>query len=97
MKSASDCLTIIDFAIVENINGSSDLQDIHKYFIEKGQSDFIKDRFALSKVLGQINSLIENHYQFPEEDLKNEYVQFRKLMLVWLIECNTKPEVDDQQ
>ena len=51
VKSISDCLNIIDHAIVENIIGSSDLEDIHKYFSEKGQSDFIEDRVALSKVL----------------------------------------------
>ena len=48
-------------------------------------------------MLSQLNSVIENYYQFPEEDMKNEYVQLKKLTLVWLIECNTKPEVDDQQ
>ena len=32
VKSVSDCLNIIDFALVENIVGSSDLEDIHKYF-----------------------------------------------------------------
>ena len=41
--------------------------------------------------------MIENYYQFPEKDIKYEYVQLRKLLLVWLIECNTKPEVDDDQ
>ena len=30
LKSVSDCLNIIDFAIVENIIASSDLGDIHK-------------------------------------------------------------------
>ena len=97
VKSVSDCLNIIDLAIVENIIGSSDLEDIHKNLLEKGQSEFIEDRVAPSKVLSQLNSMIENCYQFPEEDIKNEYVQLRKLILVWVIECNTKPEVDDQQ
>ena len=98
VKSVSDCLNIIDQAtIVENIIGSSDLEDIHKYLLEKGQSNFIEDRVALSKVLSQIKSMIENYYQFPEEDIKNEYVQLRKLLIVWLMECNTKPEIDDQQ
>ena len=41
--------------------------------------------------------MIENYYQFPEEDIKNEFVQLRKLILVWLKECNSKPEVHDQQ
>ena len=83
VKSVSDCLNIIDRAIVENIIGSSDLEDVHKYLLEKGQSDFIEDRVALSIVISQINSMMENYYQFPEEYIKNEYVQLRKLILVW--------------
>ena len=58
MKSVSDCLNIIDRALGETFIGSSDLENTHKYLLEKGQSDFIEDRVALSKVLGQINSMI---------------------------------------
>ena len=32
VKSDSDCLNIFDFAIVENVIGSSDLENIHKSF-----------------------------------------------------------------
>ena len=63
-------MNIIDFAIVENIIGSSDLEDIHKYLLEKQESEFVEDRVALSQVLSQKNSMIENYYQFPEEDIK---------------------------
>ena len=62
MKSVSDCLNIIDDARVENIGkniGISDLENIHKYLLEKGQSDFIEDRVALPNVLSQINSIIK--------------------------------------
>ena len=76
MKSISDCLIIIDDAIVENNGkyfGISDLEYFHKYsFLEKGQSDFIEDRVALSNVLSQMNCIIENHYQFVEEDIKSK-------------------------
>ena len=78
MKSVSDCLNIIDDAIVENIGnyfGISILENIHKDLLEIGQSDFIEDRVALSNVLSLINSIIENHYQFVEEDVKNKYMQ----------------------
>ena len=66
VKSVTDCLNIIDFAIVENIFVSSHLEDIHEYFLEKEESEFIEDRVALSEVFSQINSMIENYYQFPE-------------------------------
>ena len=98
MKSVSDCLNIIDDAIVENIGkfiGISNLESIHKYLLEKGQSNFIEDRVALSNVFSQISSIIENYYQFYEEDIKSEYIQLRKLILAWLIECGTEPQVDD--
>ena len=96
VKSVSDCLNIIDFAIVENIIVNSDLEDIHKYLLEKEESEFIEDRVVLPQVFSQITSMIENSYQFPEEDLKIEYVQLRKLILVWLKERNTKLENDNQ-
>ena len=77
VKSVGDCLNNIDDAIAENIGkiiGNSNLEKIHKYLIEKGQSDFFEDRVALSNVFSQINSFIENHYQIAEEDIKSEYI-----------------------
>ena len=91
-------MNIIDDAIVEILGkyfSISALENIHKNLLEKGQSDFIEDKVAPSNVLSQMNSIIENYYQFPEEDTKSEYVQLRKLILVLLIECGTEPEVDD--
>ena len=86
VKSVSDCLNTIYDAIVETIGnyiGISNLENIHKYLIEKRQSTFIEDRVALSNMFSQTNSIIENYYQFDEEDIKNEYIQMRKLILVW--------------
>ena len=99
MQTICGCLNIIDDAIVEHngkYTGISNLESIHKCLLEKRQSDFIEDRVALSNVLGQIHSIIENHYQFVEEDIKSEYIVLRKLILVWLIECSTEPKVDKQ-
>ena len=75
MKSISDCLNIIDDAIVENIGkhvGISSLENLHKYLLENGQSDFIENRIALSNVSNQIIITIENYHQFAEEDTKSE-------------------------
>ena len=79
VKSVTDCLNIINFAKVEDIVASSHLEDIHKYFLEKEESEFIEDRVALSKVLSQINSMIENYYQFPEKDIPVDQFCFFKL------------------
>ena len=70
VKSIRDCLNMTDGVIVENNGkyiGISNLENIHKYLLQKGQSDFIEDRIALAIVLSQINCIIENHYQFAED------------------------------
>ena len=72
VKSVSDCLNLFYDAIPENFIGISNLENIRRYLLEIGQSDFIEERDALSIVLSQINSIIENHYQFAEEDRKSE-------------------------
>ena len=100
VKSVGDCLKVYDHVIIKNIAkyiGVSDLENVHKYLLEIGQSDYIEDRVAVSNVLSQKNSVIENHYQFTEKDKKSEYIQLRKLILAWLIECSTEPEIDDQK
>ena len=53
VKSVTDCMNVIDFAIVENIIVGSHLEDIHKYFLEKEEIEFNENRVALSKVLSQ--------------------------------------------
>ena len=81
MKSVSRYLNKIDGVILEIIGkyiGISDLENFHKYLLEKGQSEFIEDRVALSKVLSQIISTKENYYQFAEEN-KNTMYSFEKI------------------
>ena len=95
-----NCVNFIDDAIVENIGkyiGISNLENIHKYLIENGQSDFVGDRVTLSNVLSQIKTIIGNNYRFVGKDKISEYGQLRKLIIVWLIESSTEPEVDNQQ
>ena len=65
--------------------------------LEVGQCDFIEDSVALTDVLSQRSSIKENHHQFVEEGIKKENIQWRKLILDWLEECNTKAEVVEQQ
>ena len=75
VKSVSDCLNVIDDAIVESIGkiiSISDSENIRNCLLEIGQSDFIEDRFAQSNVLSQINSILENRYQSVEENTKRE-------------------------
>ena len=91
--------TLLKDAVAGNIGkyiGISILENVHKPLLKIVQSDFIENRVTLSNVLSQINSIIENHYQFAEEDIKSEYIQLRKILLIWVIEYSTELEIDNQ-
>ena len=48
IKTISDCLSEIDFAIVENVRllGIEKLEDIHNHLLEFGKNNYIEDRIA---------------------------------------------------
>ena len=93
IKTVSDCLSGIDFAIVENVRllGIEKLEDIHNYLLEFGKNNYIEDRLALLKVLKHINCIIDNYSSYEvNESIYNEYVELRKLIVEWIIECDIK-------
>ena len=100
LKTISDCLSATDFAIVENIRlfGIKHLEDIHNRFLEFRQTEYIENSVALLKILKQINCIVDNYSSHEgDENIFNEYVEMRKLIVDWLIECNTEPEVNNQE
>ena len=100
VKTISDCLTTIDFAIVENVRllGIKTLEDVRYRLLEFRQSEYKENRIALLKVLKQINCIIDKSSSYKDdESIYNEYVELRKLIVDWLIECGTEPEVDNQE
>ena len=95
IKTILDCLSGIDFAIVENVRllGIERLEDIHNHLIEFGKNNYIEDRIALLKVLKHINCIIDNYSSYEDnESIYNEYVELRKLIVERVIECNIKAE-----
>ena len=95
IKTISDCFSGIDFAIVENVRllGIERLEDIHNHLLEFGKNNYIEDRIALLKVLKHINCIIDNYSSYEDnESIYNEYVELRKLIVEWVIECNIKAE-----
>ena len=99
-KTISDCLRSNDFAIVENVRLLSikSLEDIRNYLLKFPQTGYIESNIALFNVLKQINCLIDNFSSYEDdESFYNEYVELRKIIIDWVIECNTKAEVDDQE
>ena len=99
-KTISDCLNIIDRAIVGNIRliSTEYLGEIHNRLLNVRQNMYIENTVALLNVLKQINCIIDNYSSYEDdEELYNEYVELRKLIIDWLIECNTKPEANNQE
>ena len=99
-KTISDCLSSIDFAIVENVSLLSikKLEYIHNRFLEFRGTEYIEKRIALLNILKQINCIIDNYSSYEgDENFYNEYVELRKLIIDWVIDCNTKTEVDNQE
>ena len=100
MKSVSEFLNIIDDMILRSVKksvGIGILEDIRDYMIGKYNEKYIEEMVAMSTILSQINNIIENLYLDNESDVKKQYNNLRKLILTWLEESNTKPEIDDQQ
>ena len=99
LKSISDCLNAIDFAIVENVTLLSikNLEDIHNHFRQFQHTGYIENNIALIKVLEQIKSIINNNSTYKDDDsFCNEYLELRKLIIAWMIENNTKAEIDNE-
>ena len=93
IKTISDCLSEIHFAIVENVRllGIEKLEDVHNHLLEFGKNNYIEDRIALLKVLKHINCILNNYSSYEDnESIYNEYVELRKLIVEWVIECDIK-------
>ena len=98
-KSISDCLNAIDFAIVENVRLLSieNLEDIDNHLLQFRHTAYIENNIALIKVLEQINSIINNYSSYKDDDsFCNEYLELWKLITDWMIEYDTKAEIDNQ-
>ena len=65
-RTISDCLSSIDFAIVENgrLVGIKNLENNHYHLLEFRQSKYEEKRVALLKILKQINCIIDNFSSF---------------------------------
>ena len=100
IKTISDCLSSIDFAIVENVRllSRGDLENIHNCLLEFRQTKYIENSVTLLNILKQIKFIIDNYSSYEDdENIYNEYIELRRLIIDWLIVCNTRGEVDNQR
>ena len=98
VKSFKNVLDIIDLAIVDNnakFDGILNLENIRNYLLAKWETETVKDMLSLPGVLSQINAIKENHFRFTNLELKDDYIQLRKLVLEWFIELKIKIKMNE--
>ena len=99
-KTLSYCLSSVDFAIVENVKllSTKSLEDIHNHLLKLRRTVYIENNIALLNILTQINCIIDNFLSYDDDkSFYNEYVELRKLIIDWVVECDKKAEVGNQQ
>ena len=85
VETIADCLNVIDDALVEGVNTIGILESIHRFLVEREHSWCIEERIALRNVLKRINDIIDN-YNNTAKDVRSEYIELRRLILVWIID-----------
>ena len=74
------------------------MEDIQNHLLKSRQTGYIENNFALIIILKQINCIIDNFSSYEDdESFYNEYVELRRLIIDWVVECDKKAEVDDQE
>ena len=51
--------------------------------------------YMLPYILWQINYIIENNFQFNNEQIKVEHNKLRKQLINWFIQCNAQEDGND--
>ena len=48
------------------------------------------DMTVLLCILWQINFIIENNFNFNNDEINAEYIKLRKQLINWYVQCNTQ-------
>ena len=96
LKSFRNVLDSLDYTIVADNSrflGIENLEMIRKYLLDKRDIEFKHcEMFELLYILEQINYIIENNFNFSNDEIKAEYIKLRKQLIKWFVECNTQDE-----
>ena len=93
INSISDCLNLIDTAIVETkfFVNIEQLQEVHNFLMNLTEMKFIENMIVISKVLKYINYMIDEYKSLNAE----EYRALRKMIIDIMIEINIKGDIDE--
>ena len=93
INSVTDCLNLIDTAIVKTkffIN-IEQLEEVHNFLMNLAEMKFIENMIVISNVLKYINYMIDEYESLDDE----KYRALRKLIIDIMIEFNNKGDIDE--
>ena len=95
-KSFKNVLDSLDYTIVDNNSqylGTENLEIFREYLSDKRDGDYKHiEMHILPYILCQIIYIIENNFEFNNDEVKVEYIKLRKQLNNWFIQCNTHDE-----
>ena len=99
-KSFKNVLDSLDYTIVDDNSqflGIENVEAVRKYLLDKRDNEYNHiDMFRLPYLLEQINYILENNFEFNNEQLRREFIKLRKQKIKRFIECNTQDENNDE-
>ena len=100
-NSFKNVLNSLDYIIVDansQFLGIENLEMIRKYLLDKQDVEYADcEMFELPYILEQINCIIENNFNFNNDEIKAEYFKLRKQLIKWFVECNTQDENENEK
>ena len=93
IDSVTDCLNLIDTAIVKTKNfvNLEQLEEIHNFLINMSEMKFIENMIVILNVLKYINYMIDEYESLDAEN----YRALRKLIIDIIIEINNRGDIDE--
>ena len=93
INSVTDCLNLIDTAIVKTkyFVNIEQLEEIHNFLINMSERKFIENMIVILNVLKYINYMIDEYESLDVE----KYRALRELKIDIMIEINNKGDIDE--
>ena len=78
IETLKDFFSTIDYGIIDKINGIEKLEKIRDYILKNNL-----ERILICIVTIHKNTMIENLFHEPNEKMKEDCIELRKLLLYW--------------
>ena len=78
IETFKEIFSTIDYGIIDNNNGIEKLEKVRDYIIKNNL-----DKILIYHITIPINTMIENLFHEPDETLKEDCIELRKLLFYW--------------